>query len=121
MHTYQSLLPHALGHHQQDVLCLVAAVIERFLDGDQQLLFDVVAQQPGATDRSGSHEATRARGRLTHPSSSQYLCAKEMMSAARPLPSQTTTGTGGSSLRLSSMMEITLGPPSRIRHTTGTP
>lgn len=57
----------------------------------------------------------------THPSSSQYLCAKEMMSEARPLPSQMTTGTGGSSLRLSNIMEMTLGPPSRIRHTTGTP
>lgn len=43
------------------------------------------------------------------------------MSEARPLPSHTTTGMGGSSLRLSSAMEITLGPPSTIRHTRGTP
>lgn len=43
------------------------------------------------------------------------------MSEARPLPSHTTTGMGGSSLRLSSAMEITLGPPSTMRHTSGTP
>lgn len=58
---------------------------------------------------------------LTHPSSSLYLCAKEIMSEALPLPSHTTTGTGGSSLRLSRTMEITLGPPSKIRQTRGTP
>lgn len=57
----------------------------------------------------------------SHPSSSQYLWAKEMMSDARPLPSQTTTGTGGSSFKLSRTMAITLGPPSRIKHTNGTP
>lgn len=44
-----------------------------------------------------------------------------MMSEARPLPSHTTTGMGGSSLRLSRAMEMTLGPPSTIRHTRGTP
>lgn len=43
------------------------------------------------------------------------------MSEARPLPSQTTTGTGGSSLRYSSTIETTLGPPSTTRPTTGTP
>lgn len=57
----------------------------------------------------------------SHPPSSENLCAKEMMSEARPLPSQTTTGIGGSSLRLSRAMEITLGPPSTIRQTRGTP
>lgn len=56
-----------------------------------------------------------------HPPSSQYLWAKDMMSDALPLPSQTTTGTGGSSFRLSRVMEMTLGPPSTIRHTNGTP
>lgn len=43
------------------------------------------------------------------------------MSEARPLPSHTTTGTGGVSLRYSRTIEITLGPPSTIRATTGTP
>lgn len=43
------------------------------------------------------------------------------MSDARPLPSQTTTGTGGVSRRYSKTIEITLGPPSTIRATTGTP
>lgn len=59
--------------------------------------------------------------RSAHPSSSQYLWANERMSEARPLPSQTTTGTGGSSFKLSSVIEITFGPPSTIRQTTGTP
>lgn len=43
------------------------------------------------------------------------------MSDARPLPSQTTTGTGGVSRRYSKTIEITLGPPSTMRATTGTP
>lgn len=43
------------------------------------------------------------------------------MSDARPLPSQTTTGTGGVSRRYSKTMEITLGPPSTMSATTGTP
>ena len=43
------------------------------------------------------------------------------MSDARPLPSQTTTGTGGVSRRYSKTIEITLGPPSTISATTGTP
>ncbi len=58
---------------------------------------------------------------LTYPPSSEYLCPKARMSEARPLPSHTTTGTGGVSLRYSSTIEITLGPPSTIRATTGTP
>lgn len=56
-----------------------------------------------------------------YPPSSEYLCPKAKMSEALPLPSHTTTGTGGVSLRYSSTMEITLGPPSTIRATTGTP
>ncbi len=59
--------------------------------------------------------------KLTYPPSSEYLCPKARMSEARPLPSHTTTGTGGVSLRYSSTIEITLGPPSNIRATTGTP
>lgn len=43
------------------------------------------------------------------------------MSDARPLPSQTTTGTGGVSRRYSKTIEITLGPPSTMSATTGTP
>lgn len=56
-----------------------------------------------------------------YPPSSAYLCPKAKISEARPLPSQTTTGTGGVSLRYSSTMEMTLGPPSTMRATTGTP
>lgn len=57
----------------------------------------------------------------SYPPSSEYLCAKDRMSEARPLPSQTTTGTGGSSRRYSRTMETTFGPPSTTRPTTGTP
>lgn len=56
-----------------------------------------------------------------YPPSSEYLCPKAKMSEALPLPSHTTTGTGGVSLRYSSTMEMTLGPPSTMRATTGTP
>lgn len=56
-----------------------------------------------------------------YPPSSEYLCAKDRMSDARPLPSQITTGRGGSSRRHSKTMEITLGPPSTMSPTTGTP
>lgn len=52
--TYQRFLLHALHHHENDLLCLGATVVERFLDGDQQLVFDVVAQHPGATNTSQS-------------------------------------------------------------------
>lgn len=58
---------------------------------------------------------------FTHPPSSEYLCPNARMSDARPLPSQTTTGTGGVSRRYSKTIEITLGPPSTMRATTGTP
>lgn len=58
---------------------------------------------------------------LTYPPSSEYLCPKARMSEARPLPSHTTTGTGGVSLRYSRTIEMTFGPPSTIRATTGTP
>lgn len=57
----------------------------------------------------------------SYPPSSEYLCPKAKMSEALPLPSHTTTGTGGVSLRYSSTIEITLGPPSTIKATTGTP
>lgn len=65
--TYQSLLLHALRHHQKDVLGLVAAVVEGFLDGDQQLVFDVVAQHPAATNTSGSHDVIQAHGLVNLP------------------------------------------------------
>lgn len=67
------------------------------------------------------HNITVERDNLTYPPSSEYLCPKARMSEARPLPSHTTTGTGGVSLRYSSTIEITFGPPSTIRATTGTP
>lgn len=57
----------------------------------------------------------------SYPPSSQYLCAKDRISEARPLPSQMTTGTGGSSRRYSKTTDITLGPPSTTSPTTGTP
>lgn len=44
--TYQSSLLHALHHHEEDLLCLTAAVVEGLLDGDQQLIFDTVTHQP---------------------------------------------------------------------------
>ena len=59
--------------------------------------------------------------RKTHPSSRQYLCVKASRSAARPLPSQTTTGTGGVSVTYSSTDLIVLAPPSSTTHMTGTP
>lgn len=58
---------------------------------------------------------------ITYPPSSEYLCPNARMSDARPLPSQTTTGTGGVSRRYSKTIEITLGPPSTMSATTGTP
>lgn len=57
----------------------------------------------------------------SYPPSSEYLCANDRISDARPLPSHITTGRGGSSRRHSRTMEITLGPPSTISPTTGTP
>lgn len=56
-----------------------------------------------------------------YPLPSEYLCANDKMSDARPLPSQTTIGRGGCSRRHSKTMDITLGPPSTIKPTTGTP
>jgi len=113
---------------------LALAVVEGLLDGDQELVSDVVTHQPTSGRRFPMKQTQGLSGRrlliprangpsggATHPSSSENLCAKEMMSEARPLPSHTTTGMGGSSLRLSRAMEITLGPPSTKRHTTGTP
>jgi len=57
----------------------------------------------------------------SYPPSSEYLCANDRISDARPLPSHITTGRGGSSRRHSRTMEITLGPPSTMSPTTGTP
>lgn len=51
--TYQSSLLHTLHHHEEYLLCLAAAVVEGFLDGDQQLVFDAVTQQP-AQDKQHS-------------------------------------------------------------------
>lgn len=69
----------------------------------------------------GGHKVPTLIPCQSYPPSSQYLCAKDKMSEARPLPSQTTTGTGGSSLRYSRTIDTTLGPPSTTRPTTGTP
>lgn len=43
--THQLPLLHALHHHLQDLLRLAFAVVERLLDGDQQLLPHVVVHQ----------------------------------------------------------------------------
>lgn len=48
-----------------------------------------------------------------------YLCMKAMRSAARPEPSQTTTGTGGSSVTYSRTARIVFVPPSMTSATTG--
>lgn len=47
------------------------------------------------------------------------LCIKAMRSAARPEPSQTTTGTGGSSVTYSNTALIVLVPPSITKQTRG--
>lgn len=48
-----------------------------------------------------------------------YLCMKAMRSAARPDPSQTTTGTGGSSVTYSNTALIVFVPPSITTQTIG--
>jgi len=48
-----------------------------------------------------------------------YLCIKAIKSAARPEPSQTTTGTGGSSVTYSKTARIVFVPPSITNATTG--
>lgn len=48
-----------------------------------------------------------------------YLCIKAIRSAARPEPSQTTTGTGGSSVTYSKTARIVFVPPSITNATTG--
>lgn len=48
-----------------------------------------------------------------------YLCTNAMRSAARPDPSQTTTGTGGVSVTYSKTARIVFVPPSMTKHTTG--
>lgn len=53
--TYQSSLLHALHHHEEDLLCLAAAVVKSLLDGDQQLVFDTLTNQPVQEKHPGSH------------------------------------------------------------------
>ena len=48
-------------------------------------------------------------------------CAYAKISAARPLPSATTTGTAGFLVTDSKTVRMVLGPPSRTSSTTGTP
>lgn len=48
-----------------------------------------------------------------------YLCIKAIRSAARPEPSQITTGTGGSSVTYSKTARIVFVPPSITKATTG--
>lgn len=48
-------------------------------------------------------------------------CAYAKMSAARPLPSATTTGTAGFLVTDSRTVRMVLGPPSSTSSTTGTP
>lgn len=48
-----------------------------------------------------------------------YLCINAMRSAARPEPSQTTTGTGGLSVTYSKTERIVFVPPSMTNATTG--
>lgn len=48
-----------------------------------------------------------------------YLCIKAMISAARPEPSHTTTGTGGSSVTYSRTDRTVFVPPSITNATTG--
>ena len=57
----------------------------------------------------------------SYPSSLVYLCTNASKSAARPLPSHTTTGTGGSPVRQSNTVRIVLDPPSNTTQTIGTP
>lgn len=132
--THQFPFLHALHYHEQDLLWLALTIIESLLNSHQKLVSDVITNQTGRRHLQMNFQLFFVcffyRGMITeqsrinlksHPPSSENLCAKEIMSEARPLPSQTTTGIGGSSLRLSRAMEITLGPPSTIRHTRGTP
>lgn len=55
--TYQSPLLHALHHHEENLLRLSAAVVEGFLDGDQQLISDAVTHQPVQRNTQLSCEA----------------------------------------------------------------
>ena len=48
-----------------------------------------------------------------------YLCAKAKRSAARPVPSHTTTGTGGVAVTYSNTARIVFVPPSITKHTIG--
>ncbi|KAA8592392.1 hypothetical protein FQN60_017847, partial [Etheostoma spectabile] len=50
--------------------------------------------------RGGSGTGAQCAHVSTYPPSSEYLCPKAKMSEALPLPSHTTTGTGGVSLSL---------------------
>ncbi len=68
---------------------------------------------------TSSLKVNNMRANITYPSSWAYLCVKARRSAARPLPSQTTMGTGGLSVIHSRTVRIVLVPPSSIKHTTG--
>lgn len=132
--THQFPFLHALHNHEQYLLGLAFAIVEGLLNSYQKLLSDIIIDHPAKrrfeentsalfvfTGGATINAHKRRNERKAHPPSSENLCAKDIMSEARPLPSHTTTGTGGSSLRLSRAMEITLGPPSTIMHTRGTP
>ena len=54
-----------------------------------------------------------------HLPSSSHLHTKARMSAARPVPSHTMTGTGGESVTYSNTWRIVWGPPSITTQTTG--
>lgn len=60
-----------------------------------------------------SNDDTIKRAKISH------LHINEMRSAALPEPSQTTTGTGGSSVTYSKTALIVLVPPSMTRQTIG--
>lgn len=56
---------------------------------------------------------------IIHAHRNSYLHIKAMRSAALPEPSQTTTGTGGSSVTYSSTALIVFAPPSITKQTIG--
>lgn len=130
-HTCTHQLPslHALHYHEEDLLWLILAVVKGLLNADQQLVSGIITYCPGNTNACFSlltiylqlSTLTTLIKHYSYPSFSVCLWAKERMSEARPLPSHTTTGTGGSSRKLSSTTVIMFGPPSTIRHTSGTP
>ena len=58
---------------------------------------------------------------MDHLSTAVCLCTNASRSAALPVPSNTTTGTGGTLVTYSRTRHGTPGPPSTTTHTTGTP